>query len=175
MKIFVSHAIKDSTLINDLKSSLEPQGLKLLIAEHHSDIEHSTITQKIEKMILDSDVALFLLTSNGFNSNFVQQEIGYIKSQKIPYLQIVEEGIEKKITGFNFGKGYVEYSPKNPEKAINEIKTRLLEHWNKREFKKQQSQQLMIRKVAEKKKQESTLKVGLGILAGILVLGIIND
>lgn len=160
MKIFVSHAIKDSKLIDDLKSSLEPHGLQLLIAEHHSDIHHSTITEKIEAMIESSNIALILLTSNGFNSNFVQQEIGYIKSSKIPYLQIVEGGIERKITGFNYGKGYIEYCPDSPQKAIEKIELRLLSEL----------------KLHKQKEQEQTLKeLGLGLLAMILIWGMTNE
>lgn len=179
MKIFVSHAIKDNKLINKLKSALEPHGLKLLIAEHYSDIEYSTITDKIENMIKTSNVALFLLTKNGFNSKFVQQEIGYIKSLKIPSLYVVEKGIEKEITGFNYGKGYIQYSPDELQTTIDKIKRSFLNHWKHLEAKKQEQiklkqvkqRQLMLQK---QKEQEQELKVGLGILAGILVLGLLG-
>ena len=179
MKIFVSHAIKDNKLINELKSVLEPHGLELLIAEHYSDIDHSTISEKIEKMIKSCNVALFLLTKNGFNSKFVQQEIGYIKSSKIPYLQIIEKGIEKEITGFNYGKGYIEYSSDEPQLALDKIKRALLNYWKQLEVKKQEQfkqkqvkqRQLMLQ---QQRKQEQELKVGLGILAGVLILGLLS-
>jgi len=179
MKIFVSHAMKDAKLINDLKLVLEPHGLKLLIAEHHSDIDYSTITEKIEKMIASSDVALFLLTNDGFNSIFVQQEIGYIKSLKMPSLQLIEKGLEKRITGFNFGKGYIEYSPSEPQVAIDKIKRSLLSHWNKQQLiKQEQSKQIPVKQlqvmVKKQKEEEQMMKVGLGILAGVLVLGMIS-
>jgi len=178
MKIFVSHAIKDSNLINDLKSALEPRGLQLLIAEHHSDINYSTVTDKIEKMINTSNIALILLTNNGFNSNFVQQEIGYIKSAKIPYLQIIEKGLEKKITGFNYGKGYIEYSPESPQTTIDKIKQSLLDHWIKQiqfEIAQINQKKAIDLKLKQQKEQEQALKIGLGLLAGILVLGMIDN
>jgi hypothetical protein len=179
MKIFVSHAIKDNKLINDLKLSLEPHGLKLLIAEHHSDVNFATITDKIEKIIASSDVALFLLTDNGFNSNFVQQEIGYVKSLKIPYLQVIEKGIENKITGFNYGKGYIEYSPNEPQVTIDKIKRSLINYWNKQQLikqeqiKKEQTKQLQVM-LQRQKEEEQAMKVGLGVLAGVLVLAMIS-
>ena len=103
MKIFISHSLADQNLIREFKNTLEPHNITLLIAEHYNNLENN-ITEKIENMIRESDVALILLTENGFASHFVQQEIGYIKSQKIPYLQLVELGFENKIKGFNYGK-----------------------------------------------------------------------
>ncbi|MBK9730021.1 MAG: toll/interleukin-1 receptor domain-containing protein [Chitinophagaceae bacterium] len=125
MKIFVSHALIDHELINSIKKTLEPHGIALLVAEHYEDLQR-TITEKIENMIKTSDIALILLTENGFNSNFVQQEIGYIKSLNKPYLQIVQVGIDKKITGFNFGKGYILYDPNQPQKALENMSRSLL-------------------------------------------------
>lgn len=179
MRIFVSHAIKDSKLINDLKSNLEPHGLELLIAEHHPDIKYSTITEKIENMIKSSNVALFLLTKNGFNSNFVQQEIGYIRSSKIPHLQVVEKGIEKKITGFIYGKGYIEYSPDDPNKTIFQIKDTLLKYWDdenerkrKIDYKNKKIRQI---KRMEQERKDKQLSVGIGIIAGALIIGLLNS
>lgn len=178
MNIFVSHAIKDNKLINDLKIALEPHGLNLLIAEHHSDIEHSTVTDKIEQLISSSDVALFLLTKNGFDSNFVQQEIGFIKASNIPYLQVIEDGIEKKITGFNYGKGYIKYSPEEPAITIEKIMTFLLDYLKEVKHKRQELVKQNQRKQIEHQKQrsqEKALIIGVGILAGVLILGLIND
>ncbi len=180
MKIFVSHSIRDKKLINDLKASLEPQGLTLLIAEHHSDIEFATITEKIEKLILNCDVALILLTDNGFNSNFVQQEIGYVKSLNKPFLQVIEKGLEKKITGFNFGKGYIEYCHNESQITIDKIKMYLLNYFNqieqmkKERIRKEHSKQLQLL-LQQQKEKEQAMKVGLGILAGVLVLGMLGD
>ena len=78
MKIFISHSISDKQLIKTLINRITPLGIKLLIAEHYFST-HNTITSKIEKLIDYSDFAIILLTENGFNSNFVHQEIGYIK------------------------------------------------------------------------------------------------
>lgn len=72
-----------------------------------------------------------MLTQNGFNSNFVQQEIGYAKSLKKPHLYIVEKGLQKKITGFAFGKDFIELDPINPNVAIKKAIRLLLSHWRK--------------------------------------------
>ncbi len=125
MKIFISHSSLDQELIRKIKNTLEPYGITPLIAEHNIDLENS-ITEKIENMIKQCDVALILLTENGFNSQFVQQEIGYIKSLNKSYLQLVQLGYENKIKGFNYGKDYVPFDTTNQEYALEKIKKTLL-------------------------------------------------
>ena len=57
MNIFVSHSLKDVDLITNIQSTLNPYGIKLLIAEHY--LEHDgTITEKIERMIQGCDFAV---------------------------------------------------------------------------------------------------------------------
>ena len=128
MKVFLSHAIADKDLILALKKRCSKNGLQLLIAEHSIGL-NKTITEKIELMIKDSAVALFLLTANGDESKFVQQEIGYVQSIKKPALYIVQKG--KQVTGFAYGRDYIELDPENPDEAIKKALNRLLLHWKK--------------------------------------------
>ncbi len=130
MKIFVSHSLKDGTIISKIKSVLEPHGIKLLIAEHENNLTN-TISEKIEGMIRSCDVGLVLLTKKGFNSKFVHQEIGFMHSLKKPRLSIVQLGLESKIVGFDFGRGYILFDPNEPEIALNKMKLALRRHWAK--------------------------------------------
>ena len=127
MKVFLSHAISDKVLIAALKKNFNNTGLKLLIAEHNISIV-TTITDKIEAMIKESQVALFLLTERGDKSKFVQQEIGYVQSIKKPALYIVQKG--KKVTGFAYGKDYIELDPEKPHEAIKKAINKLIKHWH---------------------------------------------
>lgn len=180
MKIFVSHALKDKRLLNDVKINLESVGIKLLIAEHYQDLEH-TVSEKIENMIISCDVGLVLLTTAGFNSKFVQQEIGYLKANKKPILQVIQKGLEKRITGFTYGRGFILLDPKFPELAIEKIKNFLLKYWKKligKEKEKLLKKRLEQERIKEKQRrleeQERNVKyvlIGLGILAAILILG----
>ena len=180
MKIFISHALIDSELIENIKINLEPHSIDLLIAEHYVDMQN-TISQKIEYMIKSCDVALFLLTENGFNSKFVHQEIGYMQSLKKPMLQLVQVGLEDKISGFIYGKDYIPYDPKKPELALNRTKKILLDYWRKAEQRKMRMEQLKINQIHQQNiemaklqetKRANEAKIGLGILAGLLVLAI---
>jgi hypothetical protein len=189
MKIFISHAIKDKVLITQIKKTLEPHNIVLHIAEHYVDMEN-TITTKIEKLIKQSDMAIFLLTKSGFNSKFVQQEIGYIHNLKLPTLQIVEKGLQKKIAGFIFGKDFIELDPTQPELALEKTKNILLEKWNEiqlklyneflqfqqfQQFQAQIQKQKMLEYEVKKKKEDNQAKIALGVLGGLLLLGFINE
>ncbi len=175
MNIFVSHSLKDQKLISDLKNKLEPLGVSLSIAEHNIDLIHS-ISEKIEILIRDCDVALILLTNDGFNSNFVHQEIGFIKSINKPSIKVVEKGLENRITGFIYGHDYILYEPANPEIALESTKNALLDHWNNIEKNRIAQYNLKLKEemlLAEKKDKEA--KIGLGILAGLIILGLASN
>ena len=157
MKIFVSHAISDKKLIGRLSISLKPYGITLLIAEHSVSMSVS-VTTKIEKMINTCDAALILLTKNGFNSSFVQQEIGYLTKAKKPMLKVIEKGFEKKITGFIYGHDFINYDPKNPDDAIKKITNKFNAYY---------------KKIKEKEKEKNTdllFGFGIGLLVGVLIL-----
>ncbi|MBA7589927.1 hypothetical protein ES708_32026 [subsurface metagenome] len=164
MKIFVSHSLDDKELLVKVEETLKPYGIQLLVAEHYYETTE-TITKKIEKMITDCDLALILLTEKGFNSAFVQQEIGYISSLKRPHIQLVQHGFEKKITGFNFGKDYISFDPSNPERAIekfkNKVSSMLIE---KAEIKKKHEQLAAQMALKKKQMQIKNEKTGIGIL-----------
>jgi hypothetical protein len=175
MKIFISHSISDKQLIKTLINRITPLGIKLLIAEHYFST-HNTITSKIEKLIDHSDFAIILLTENGFNSNFVHQEIGYIKKAGKHSIQIVETGQEKNITGFIYGKDYLKYDPKNPDTLVEQltnllikIRNQKLRADNKRRIVQVNANRALL---AQKKKQENIL---FGVFAGLLAITIASE
>lgn len=181
MKIFVSHALTDQDLIKGVKNTLEPHGIALLIAEHYQELQLS-ITQKIENMIRQCDVALILLTNNGYNSNFVQQEIGYIKSCRKPSLQVVQAGLEEKITGFIFGHDYILHNPAKPQITLDRIKGILLNYWQQVEQRRIEQQRAFILQQRqletirfENEEKSNAAIIGISVLAGLLVLGIASS
>ena len=157
MKVFLSHAISDKLLINHLKRSCDKNGLQLLIAEHTTSVSR-TITEKIKNLIANSEIALFLLTKQGTNSKFVQQEIGYIESLQKPALFIVEKGEQKFITGFAYGKDFIELDTENPDIAIKKAIARLITHWQK------------INAMKEKERENAAL-----FIAGLIGLVLISN
>lgn len=155
MKVFLSHSIADKDLIAAFKKRCDKKGLQLLIAEQMLSVDQ-TITDKIESMIRDSKVALFLLTTNGNDSKFVQQEIGYVQSIKKPAIYIVQKG--NQVTGFAYGRDYIELDSERPDLAIGKAINRLQLHWDKL-------------KETEKKEKQT---VGI-LIAGLIALVLISD
>lgn len=182
MNIFLSHAIADQDLIKTIQKTLEPYKIKFLIAEHTRDHELN-ITEKIEALIRKSDIGLVLLTESGYNSHFVQQEIGYIKSLKKPFIQVIQKGFESKIKGFNFGKDYILLDLNNSNVALNQLREDLLKFFNKISKKKEAERKILEvkkyqefkyaeqrrRKIHEEKQQANA---AFAVLAGLLILGI---
>ena len=117
--------MKDKNLLDALKSICASTGVTPLIAEHSIDFRH-TITEKIERMIDEADQVLVVLTKDGFDSTFVQQEIGYAKKAKKPLLPIVEEGLQDRVSGFLYGREFIIINPMNLEPAFERIKAVLM-------------------------------------------------
>lgn len=173
MKIFISHSLEDKDLIQKVVETLKPYNIDLLIAEHSYETRE-TITKKIEKMITDCDLALILLTEKGFNSAFVQQEIGYITSLKKPHIQLVQFGFEKKISGFNFGKDFILFDPKKPELAIEKSKKNILAIMKDKTDLEKRTAQIKIRKELQKRQEVlNNQKIGIGILVAVIAVALL--
>ena len=176
MKIFISHAIKDKDHIEHIDKTLSPYGFELLIAEHFQDV-NNIISEKIEKLINSCDIALILLTEKGFNSNFVQQEIGYIKKSNKPFIQLVQKGLGNQITGFNFGRDYISYDVENRESSLIIVKETLLNQWKLLEEKKRKENLARINYInaINEQKRKDNEKIALALGAGLLLLAIASE
>jgi hypothetical protein len=169
MKVFVSHSMKDNSMLNRICTALSEYGIELLIAEHAVNMK-SSVSEKIKFMIESSHVALILLTKNGFESGFVREEIGYLEAKNRPCLIILEKGLEKAYGGFKYGYDYIEHDPNLPEITIDKINQILIDYWKK--FINTQKQ-IALNKEMERE-QKNTF-IGFGILAGLLVLLFSNN
>src|ERR1035437_4630821 len=120
MKVFVSHSMKDQSILDGIRNPLKAHGIELLLAEHEIDLKNST-TDKIKKMIESCHLGLILLTKEGLKSGFVREEIGYLEAKQKPSLIIFEKGVKKMYGGFKFGCDNVELDPNFPEKAVESV------------------------------------------------------
>jgi hypothetical protein len=167
MKVFVSHSMKDQSILLGIKYTLNSHGIQLFIAEHEVDMQNS-ITEKIKRMIDSSHVGLILLTKNGIKSGFVREEIGYLEAKRIPSLIILEKGVEKEYGGFKYGHDYIELDTDYPDMTIEKVKRTLLRHWNRlieqqKHFQEAQEEQ--------RRRNQNNALIGIGIVAGLLILG----
>lgn len=167
MTIFVSHAMKDKILLQSIENTLQPYGLTLLIAEHYFELQ-SSISDKIRNMINNCDIGLVLLTTNGFNSGFVREEIGFLDAMEKPTILLIEKGLEQKYSGFKYGHDFIFFDSMHPSMAIKKIKDIMLGHWSK--LQEEENKRLALAEEEQARANRNAL-ISLGILAGLLILG----
>ena len=75
MQLFLSHATADSELVGRIHTELTPLGTAVYLAEHDNQAG-TNVHAKIVDALRASDLVIVLLTQAGFDSRYVQQEIG---------------------------------------------------------------------------------------------------
>src|SRR5438045_702562 len=76
MKIYISHARKDSRLALTLATQLEAEGLTVL----HPETEISpgdNWAKKVGKALQDSEFMVFLLTPGAFEADWMREDVGF--------------------------------------------------------------------------------------------------
>lgn len=119
-------------------------------------------------MIDSCDMGLVLLTENGFNSGFVREEIGQLDAKQKPIILVIEEGFEKKYSGFRFGHDFVLLDPMNPSLAVEKINEIMLGHWEKLQIEESKLHQLAMEEQARVNRNRL---IAIGLLAGLFILG----
>lgn len=166
MKVFVSHSMRDRSLLEGLSNSLVPHGITLLIAEHEIDLQNA-ISIKIKRMIDNCDIGLILLTKHGLESGFVREEIGYLEAKNKASLIVFEKGVKNLYGGFKYGHDYIELEPDDLENAVDRVKQVLLRHYNKM----LENKRLIALQEEKAIRERNNVLIGLGILAGLFILG----
>ncbi len=175
MNIFISHSLLDKTIIRDLKLFLKPFRFNLFVAEHYIHLTKS-VSEKIKLMIDQSDIGLIFITDNSYNSHFVQQEIGYLEALKKPYLQIIQKGYEKKISGFNYGRDFMLFEKEKFNLIIGRIRIFLVKYYlKKRKLIVKITEAKRIQEEQRLKEQEEKAQLVVGALALFIFGAIISE
>lgn len=150
--VFISHSTKDLNVVNEFAKWLRANNVVVHIAE--SQIQAGKrLSEKVSKLINQSDCILAILTIEGARSKWVNQEIGFaVRGGKL-VVSIVEEGVEVK--GFLESLEYIPFNRRNPYDAV----TRAVEYLRT----------LAIRK--EEQERGRLIFGGLLLLFGLLALG----
>jgi hypothetical protein len=93
LKVFLSHSVADLSIVTKMHDLLSAGGITVYIAELQPQ-PGVLISEKIEKMIRESDYFIALLTRDGQRSPFVNYEIGVAKGFNKPIIPLVEEGVQ---------------------------------------------------------------------------------
>lgn len=150
--VFISHSIKDLNVVNEFAKWLRANNVVVHIAESQTKAG-TRLSEKVSKLINQSDCVLAILTIEGVRSKWVNQEIGFaVRGGKL-VVPIVEEGVQVK--GFLESLEYIPFDRRNPYDAV----TRAIEYLRT----------LAIRK--EEQERGRLIFGGLLLLFGLFALG----
>lgn len=121
-KVFISHAEEDKNLAERIHSILERMGLGPYIYELYSEYGRD-LDDIIRDKISECKHFVVLLTSNGIQSQWVNQEIGMAYALNRNIIPVVEKGTKSK--GFIEFKLGLPYDPHTPEYSISLLIYRL--------------------------------------------------
>lgn len=114
MKVFLSHSHKDLELAKRIKEFIKSKCEVYLASEDYQ--LGQPLPQKVKKNIKSSTYLIALITKDGVESQWVNQEIGLARACKIPIIPIVEQGI--KPPAILEGLEYLQLDRKFPEDGI---------------------------------------------------------
>lgn len=91
-RIFVSHSTNDITLVRQLETSLDNEGIDVTIAEDKSE-PGTILEQKFQRLINEANLVLAILTESGARSEWVIKEVNYAFQINKPCILLKEEHV----------------------------------------------------------------------------------
>jgi hypothetical protein len=114
----------DRELVEHARARMSNLGVEMYTAEHDPRAGEP-IHQKILAAIEHSTVVVVLLTSRGYESTYVQQEVGYAKAKKKLVIPIVTSQTKKLDLGMLQGLEYIEADETDPSAALDALDQRV--------------------------------------------------
>jgi len=109
-------------MANVIASQFRSYGVTPIIASQFRPATPSqTLSEKIQNLILQSHCLLAILTRNGLNSTFVQQEIGFALGRKKPVIPFVETGIHQEELALLQGMEHIPIDWNNLENSFSQL------------------------------------------------------
>jgi hypothetical protein len=110
MLIFLSHASRDSAAAAAVNSQLASLGHRTYLA-NHDQRAGERLSVKVEEALRSCDLMIALLTPAGFDSNYVQQEIGFARGQGKLVVPLVDPRAVRGDLGLLDGVEYITSIP----------------------------------------------------------------
>lgn len=124
ISVFLSHSVMDVKILEEISEEFKNKGLDLYIAEQHIQ-PGSNLLNKIKNAIKKCDIFVVLISKNGSRSQWVQSEIGIAIAADKLIVPIIEKGVG--IPPQLLGMEFISFNPKEPEGALDSLKTFLSE------------------------------------------------
>jgi len=123
--VFISHSSKDEAVIRWLEAQVKAAGHKAWVAEwdHRPG---ASLTDKIRAELTGSDAYILLLTEEGYNSVYVQQEVGAAMTSGKPVIALVDRALGAKPMGMLNDIEQVRFDRNNLAESTAAITTGLI-------------------------------------------------
>jgi hypothetical protein len=113
MLVFLSHATADDAITESIRRHLSALGVEVYCAEHDNQAGRP-LTDKVVGAIRRSDLVVVLLTLQGYDSAYVQQEVGIARAAGKLVVPLLDPGLTEKSLGVLQGVEYIELDPVEP-------------------------------------------------------------
>ena len=130
ISVFLSHSVKDTMIIREIKEEFKDKDVDLYIAEDNPD-PGIVLREKIKKAIERCDIFLLLVTKEGSRSRWVNSEIGIALEAKKRIIPMVQEGAEVPSTILDLER--INFETEDTDGAIKSLHKFLLEFRNKKD------------------------------------------
>lgn len=114
--IFFSHSSSDGRRAKRIANQVQQAGINVYLFEHDPQ-PGTTLNNKIQNAIVQSDAMVVLLTRKSQSSAYVNQEIGFAAAHRKPVVPLVMSSVSRRKLAMLEGKECVELDPRHPEKA----------------------------------------------------------
>lgn len=117
MRVFISHSVKDESIVMQLKDGLSEKGIDPYVASERKQ-PGRRLSSKIKEAIRSSDAVVAVLTDRGVKSPWVNQEMGYAEG-RVTIIPLVEHGVSP--PAFLQGIEYLRLNVSMLERTVEDV------------------------------------------------------
>lgn len=124
MEVFLSHATADRQLVEHVRAGVSGLGVSVYAAEHDNQAG-ANLNEKVKSALQRSDLVVVLLTQTGFDSVYVQQEVGAAIGAGKLVIPLVAPPVREFPLGMLNGIEYIDLDPEEPGHATSSLVERI--------------------------------------------------
>lgn len=124
MRVFVSHASRDHLSVDAVRRQLQAIGVESYLAEHDQRAGER-LSEKVEKAIRESDVVVAVLTPDGYDSRYVQQELGLARGVGKLVVPLVHPDLVHADFGLLNDIEFIRFDPSTPSDGLTGLTERV--------------------------------------------------
>lgn len=110
----------DGKHVGVVQRQIEALGVDVYLAEHDPH-PGTSISERVERNLKQSDAVVVLITTNSVDSAYVQQEVGLARAHRKPIVPIVDKRVDKARLGMLTEVEWLEIDLDEPAEALARV------------------------------------------------------